>query len=104
VLNADKTKRVLELRARPAATVTLSAKGSHDPDGDGIEPGWFVYREAGTFNGEIALTQSTGENTALLVPANAKRGDTIHVILQLRDRGTPSLFAYRRAIVTVENL
>jgi hypothetical protein len=27
--------------------------------------------------------------------------ETVHVILQLEDQGEPSLFAYRRAIVTI---
>jgi hypothetical protein len=64
---------------------------------------WWVYREAGTFVGEVKLLAVTGETTELPVPTEARPGDTIHLILQLRDGGTPALFAYRRAVVTVGN-
>ena len=52
MLNGDASKRVLELTARPGETVTLSAAGSNDPDGNALTKTWFVYPEAGTFNGE----------------------------------------------------
>ena len=101
VLNGDSTKQVLNLRAAPGATVVFTAEGSHDPDGHAIESSWFIYREAGTFEGEVKLSALAGETTELPVPAQARPGATIHLILQLRDRGTPALFAYRRAVVTV---
>ncbi len=103
VLNGDTTKQVLELQAQPGTTVHLSAAGSHDPDGDSIEATWWVYREAGTFDDEVALASQRGETTSLQLPQAARPGRTIHVIFQLRDNGNPALFAYRRAIVTVQN-
>lgn len=102
-LNGDSTKRVLEVEAAPGATLSFSAEGSQDPDGDTIEYSWLVYPEAGTFPGEVKLSHLAGNTTALPVPTEARPGDTIHLILQLRDRGTPALFAYRRAVVTVGN-
>jgi hypothetical protein len=102
VLEGDTSKAILEVSAQPGTTVTLSAKGSHDPDGDDIALRWFVYREAGTFTGEVTLSASAGEVTAFKAPEGVKPSATIHVILQLRDSGKPALFAYRRAIVTVE--
>lgn len=105
VLNGDPTKRVLELTARTGETVTLSAAGSRDPDGDAVACTWRVYREAGTFPGEIALSATRGETTSLMVPAlDAKLpGDsTLHVILTATDSGTPPLIAYRRAILTLK--
>ncbi len=101
VLNGDRTKRVVTLRARPGKTVRLSAARSQDPDGDRVRLTWFVYPEAGTYRGEIHLKAAEGERTSFVAPP-VTRPETIHVILQAQDDGTPSLFAYRRAVVTVE--
>jgi hypothetical protein len=101
VLNGDHTRNIVELRAKPGETVTFSAAASNDPDGDELRTTWFVYREAGTFNDAVAISATTGPQTTLVAPAvNAPQ--TIHVILQLEDNGTPSLVAYRRAILTVQ--
>lgn len=105
VLNGDQTKRVLELTANPGETVTLSAAGSRDPDGDAITCAWHVYREAGTFQGEVKLSEARGETTSLVVPAlDVKRStkSTVHVILTTTDRGAPPLIAYRRAVLTLK--
>jgi len=102
VLNGDTTKRVLVLTAKPGETVTLSAAGSKDPDGDAFTVTWFIYREAGTFPAEVKLSATNGGSTSFALPVpdpKAPTPQTLHVILQLEDRGTPSLFAYRRAVV-----
>jgi hypothetical protein len=101
ILNGDASKRVLDLRARSGETVKFSAAGSADPDGDKLTPTWFVYPEAGSFTGEVKLTAAAGEETAFTAPP-VDRPRTVHVILQVEDGGSPSLFSYRRAVVTVE--
>jgi hypothetical protein len=101
VLNGDRTKRVLELAARPGETVRLNSTGSTDPDGQATTATWFVYREAGSFEGEVKLSASNGERTALVTPV-AKQPATVHVILQITDDGTPALTAYRRAIIRIQ--
>ena len=100
VLNGDKTKDVLEINAKPGEKINLSAKLSSDPDGNIFDIGWFQYREAGTFNSAIELTTLTGTSTSFTVP-EVKEKSTIHIILQLRDKGEPNLFSYRRAIIIV---
>lgn len=101
VLNGDLTRRTLELIARPGETVTLSAAGSKDPDGNALTTAWFIYREASSCGGALRLSATTGETTSFVAPA-VKRAETIHVIMQLEDDGTPSLIACRRAVVTVQ--
>jgi hypothetical protein len=101
VLNQDRTKHVLEVAVQPGDTVRLSARGSADPDGDSLRHRWFVYPEAGTMTDDVALQDDTGEQTALVVPQVDKPA-ALHVILQVEDDGTPSLVAYRRAIIKVE--
>jgi hypothetical protein len=101
MLAGDKTKKVIEATVTPGATtVMLSAVGSSDPDGDQIKARWWIYREAGTFRGNLKLDAETGLATSFTIPA-VTRTETIHVILELRDNGTPNLFAYRRAVITV---
>jgi hypothetical protein len=46
------------------------------------------------------LSRTEGLNTELILPATKKPG-TVHAILQAKDNGTPTLYAYRRAIIEV---
>ena len=100
VLNGMPGEEIVEMTAAPGQSVSLSAAGSSDPDGDDFAITWFVYPEAGTVDGEVRLSATAGVETSFIAPAVGNRS-TIHVILQLRDRGEPNLFAYRRAIVTI---
>lgn len=100
-LNGDDSKALLFLKAKPGQTITLSAAGSRDPDGQALKYSWSPYPEAGTYPGEIRLESESGESTALIVP-RVDQPQTIHIILQAEDNGTPSLFAYRRAIIEID--
>jgi hypothetical protein len=100
VLNGKGGKSILQLTAPAGKNVPLSAAGSSDPDGQELTYEWFVYREAGTYAGDVTLSAIDAQSKRLEIPADAS-GKTIHVILALRDRGTPPLASYRRAIVTV---
>jgi hypothetical protein len=100
VLNGDRTKEIVEIDARPGETVALSAAGSRDPDGDAFTATWYVYPEAGTYGGDVVLSDAAGPETRLIAPS-VEAPETVHVVLQVEDQGEPSLFAYRRAIVTI---
>jgi hypothetical protein len=96
------------LAAKPGETVKLTAAGSKDPDGNTLTYNWFVYREAGRLRNDIPLSATSQQTTSLEVPTEHGRnrggrgGGSIHVVLTVQDNGTPSLFAYRRAIITVQ--
>ena len=90
------------ITVRSGETFQLDARGSGDPDGDSLSFYWFEYREAGDcplplkFNGaenlvRVSLTAPTVEKAA-----------TTHVILRVRDKGSPPLSRYKRVIVTVK--
>ena len=103
VLNGSEGKSILQLTATPGEIVQLAAAGSSDPDGQELTLDWFIYREAGTYAGDVALTNtSTAGSKLLKVPADAA-GKTIHVVLTVRDRGIPPLASYRRTILSVPN-
>ncbi|MBM4028812.1 MAG: DUF1593 domain-containing protein, partial [Planctomycetes bacterium] len=102
VVNGGEGKEILRITARPGQEVSLDARLSRDPDGDPLTYEWFVYRETGTYEGEAALTDASAPLALLRVPADAA-GKTIHVILTVRDNGTPPLAAYRRVVVQVSS-
>jgi len=100
VVNGLDGKGILRIDARPGQAVSLDAGPSRDPDGDKLAWDWFVYREAGTYEGEVSLTNVSSPLTLLRIPSDAA-GKTVHAVLTVRDNGTPPLAAYRRVIVQV---
>ncbi|MDA0138816.1 nucleoside hydrolase-like domain-containing protein [Solirubrobacter deserti] len=72
-----------------------------DPDGDAVTFKWWQYYEADTYAGRIAMDGADTRNASFVVPADAKPGDTIHAILEVKDAGTPALTRYQRVVVTV---
>jgi hypothetical protein len=100
VVNGVGGKEILRIVARPGREVSLDAGASRDPDGGTLAYEWFVYAETGTYRGQVNLTDVSSAATVLPVPRNAG-GRTIHVVLAVRDNGTPPLAAYRRVIVQV---
>jgi CubicO group peptidase (beta-lactamase class C family) len=100
VVNGSEGKEILRLTARPGQVVSLDAGLSRDPDGDKLRYEWFVYREAGTYPEEATLADASSPVAWLPVPSDAA-GKTLHVVLAVRDNGSPPLAAYRRAVVQV---
>jgi hypothetical protein len=99
LLNGDSSKQVLKLSARGGIGIALSAKGSVDPDGDEVDLRWWIYDEAGTLSG-ATLSSTDGLETRVKLP-RVEQSQTLHVILEVRDNGSPTLFAYRRAVIEV---
>ncbi len=91
-----------DLSAAPGKTVKLSAKGTKDPDGDKLTYKWWQYREAGSYPGDITLESNDGMKSSFVVPKDAKKGETIHVICEVADDGVPALTRYARVIITVK--
>jgi hypothetical protein len=80
----------------------LNADGTTDPDGDSMSYLWFQYREAGTYKGNVSFRPYAPNLYNL--PVSAPVVDTVqtmHFILKVTDKGTPSLTRYKRVIVTV---
>lgn len=100
VLNADASKQVLTMEAKIGQQVELSAKGSYDPDGDSIESEWWIYEEASTVKGAV-LKRANDQSVVVDLSMLQDTKGSVHVILQLQDKGEPSLFSYRRAIIHV---
>ena len=88
------------VRVRPGGSVTLSARTS-DPDGDRVGVSWWQYREEGTYPGTVTIAPRGHGRTVVTVPADAKAGQTISVILQGTDDGEFPLTRYDRVMVKV---
>lgn len=101
VLNNVVGKGIVEIGVKSGDEVRLSAEGSRDPDSDEFDISWFPYPEAGSFSGAVELTSTDSLQTSFIAP-KVEKEETIHILLQLKDNGNPSLFSYRRAIVRVE--
>ncbi|GJC94940.1 cellulose-binding protein [Colletotrichum higginsianum] len=100
--------------------VEADAGASYDPDGDNLSFKWYQYREPSslqTYHGlevsdvEIKPSNDDGSKVEVkIAPAEKscivfrekiplERGLPLHVILEVKDNGTPSLTSYRRVII-----
>ena len=85
-----------------SAEETVRLVGSvSDPDGDEVTVKWWQYEEADSYPGKIALSNTTMLSTSFQAPEDAEPGNTIHLILEATDNGTPALTRYQRIIFTV---
>lgn len=106
VLNGKPGTEIVTLQVKPGEVVTLSAKGSHDPDNNRLSYRWWQYKEPTAtsmgihFAPELTLENGDSINARFTAP-QVKTATPFHIILQVQDDGTPPLFAYRRAIVTM---
>jgi len=80
--------------------VTISAKGSSDPDNDQLQFDWMYYKEAGTYDGKISIEDENRLIASFIAP-EVQQKETIHIILFVKDSGNPSLTRYQRVIITV---
>jgi hypothetical protein len=101
VVNGDATRQAIKIAAQPGEVIDIDAGGSSDPDGDALAYRWWVYREAGTYVGDVRIENSDAPQATLNVPDDAS-GATIHVLLEVTDEGSPPMTAYRRVIISVE--
>lgn len=81
-------------------SVTLTADVS-DPDDDAVAVTWWVDREAGTYRGDVTPAIATGTAMSVAVPADARSGDTIHVLAEAVDDAPRPLKSYARVILSV---
>ena len=101
VFQGDRSKAVVRIRVRPGQRVTHNASGTHDPDEDKVAYHWFIYKEAGTFRGTVEIQNDTSAEAYFVAP-QVDGPRSLHVILEVKDDGTPCLYSYRRVVITIE--
>ena len=101
VVNGKKGINALKLIPKPGETVKLDASKSFDPDGDQLSYKWWVLPEAGTYSGNVTVSDAQAKKTEIVIPSDAG-GKTIHVICEVTDNGIHNLTSYRRIIINVK--
>jgi hypothetical protein len=99
MINGNEGKALALGKVEAGKSVRLSAKGSFDPDGNQVKLKWWIYKEAGNFDGELSFFNPYTEELVFEMPT-LKQGQSLHIILEAEDSGSPSLFSYRRIILT----
>jgi hypothetical protein len=94
----------LDRTVKSGEEVVLEAKVS-DPDDDrefdqlrGLL--WWHYQEAGTFKEMVETSNPRSTKISFIAP-KVNQPETIHMIFQATDRGTPPLTTFQRVIITV---
>lgn len=80
----------------------MDASSSYDPDGDSLSYLWFNYPEAGTMDTEVRIEGAENIHFVRVRAPKVSKPETLHFILRLSDKGTPSLCRYKRIIVEVK--
>jgi hypothetical protein len=91
-----------DMKVRSGNRVSLSAKGTTDPDGDELTFRWWQYQEADTYDGTIRIKDARKKRASFTVPNDAGEGETIHIICEVTDTGTPQLTRYQRIVIEIE--
>ncbi|MEL7121057.1 MAG: nucleoside hydrolase-like domain-containing protein [Bacteroidota bacterium] len=101
VINGDSSNNVILKKVKAGETIELDANQSTDPDGDDLEMSWWIYKEAGTYEGELQIKNSNQERITFSIPPDAQ-GKEIHLILEVKDLNKiASLYDYRRIVLQI---
>ena len=97
-------KGALDRTARSGETVILEADVT-DPDGGEKFTSnrsilWWQYKEAGTYDGMVETTDPRNRTISFIAPY-VTRPETIHMVIEATDNGTPRLTAFKRVIIKV---
>ncbi|WP_019991295.1 DUF1593 domain-containing protein [Rudanella lutea] len=89
----------LTVMASAGQTIRLNGRVS-DPDGQSVAVRWWQFR-VGSYPGEVVISNPDQPRTEILIPKDAKGGQTIHLILEATDTGSPALTRYERVVVKI---
>jgi folate-dependent phosphoribosylglycinamide formyltransferase PurN len=73
-----------------------------DPDGNSVSIKWWQFY-VGTYPGTVDISNANSAKAKVTIPKDAVAGQTIHVIIEATDNGTPALTGYQRIIITVRS-
>jgi hypothetical protein len=97
VVNGNKDNGVLSVDMPAGVSFELNVNGTSDPDDNKLTYEWWRYPEASTWPGLVKIEQTNAPNSRVVIPKDAA-GKTIHVVLTVRDDGSPPLARYRRIV------
>jgi hypothetical protein len=89
-----------DIEVKGGNTVNIDAAKTNDPDGDELKFKWWQYKDAGSCNGMVDIKNANSDKISLTAPKVSKP-ETIHIILEVSDNGSPMLKGYQRIIINV---
>lgn len=101
IVDGDSSLKCIYKKAKAGNSLRFDASKSRDPDGNELDYKWFIYSEPSTYKGEIRIEKSSSSQCNVLIPSDAS-GKTIHLILEITDKGIPALTGYKRIVITVD--
>ncbi len=102
-VNGDLSDAIIYKNAKQGEKLSFDASKSFDPDKDELIYKWWIYNEAGTYDGNVSIETPNELKTKIVVPENAN-GKAIHLILEIKDNNSiASLYDYRRVVINVDN-
>lgn len=92
-------KGSINITGQPGQKVLLKGTVS-DPDGDAVSTRWWQFK-VGSYPGDVMIASPEKKSTEIKIPDDALSGQTIHLIFEATDIGTPRLTRYQRVVITV---
>ena len=90
----------IEVESAKGEQIKLDASLSEDPDNDQLSYKWYLYDEISMMGEGVQLIASDKPLCKLKISPDF-RGETIHLILEVTDNGTPELSTYKRVQINV---
>ncbi len=100
VVNGAASEKVIFKNAKSGQKILLSAIKSTDPDGDNLSFNWWIYPEISSSN--VVIDNKNKAKIKVTIPKNEPSGE-VHIVLEVKDNGTPSLTSYQRVVLRIEN-
>ena len=98
--NGHKSNGPLFLKVQPGMELELDASASTDPDGDSLTYKWWIYNEIFQPVSPVVFKASSEEPKIKIEIPPLPLGKELHLILEVMDNGLPSMFGYKRVIIT----
>ena len=90
----------LDISAKAGDVLTLSTAGTNDPDGDRLEIRWWYFADPSSYPGTLDILPAGKRRVRIQLPSDFLPGQTVHLVCEVTDDGTPSLTRYQRVVIT----